>query len=51
MGPWGFVFLAYGIVWAAILIYLVTLKRRVNRVQAELTQLQSLEDGEKDEKR
>ena len=29
MGAWGFVFLAYGIVWGAILIYWLTLKRRL----------------------
>lgn len=51
MGAWGFVFLAYGIVWAAIVLYLVSLKRRAHRVQTELAQLQSLEDRKKDEKR
>ena len=29
MGQWGFVFLAYGIVWGAILLYVVLLKRRI----------------------
>ena len=36
MGPWGFVFLAYGIVWGAILIYLVWLKRRLRCAEEEL---------------
>ena len=33
MGAWGFVFLAYGIVWCAILIYWLTLKRRLRRAE------------------
>ncbi|MET0644742.1 MAG: CcmD family protein [Candidatus Binatia bacterium] len=39
MGAWGFVFLAYGIVWCAILIYWLTLKRRLRRAETELAQL------------
>lgn len=31
MGHWGFVFLAYGIVWCSIVIYLAFLKRRIRR--------------------
>lgn len=34
MGHWGFVFLAYGIVWCSILIYTVLLKRRIQRAAA-----------------
>ncbi len=34
MGHWGFVFLAYGIVWCSILIYTVLLKRRIQRATA-----------------
>ena len=41
MGAWGFVFLAYGIVWGAILIYWVALKRRLRRAQTELAQLRA----------
>ena len=29
MGHWGFVLLAYGIVWCSILLYTVGLKRRI----------------------
>ena len=29
MGHWGFVFFAYGIVWSAIVLYLVILKGRL----------------------
>ena len=43
MGAWGFVFLAYGIVWGAILVYLYSVKRRYQRAEAELNQLRSLE--------
>jgi len=39
MGAWGFVFLAYGIVWCAILIYWLTLKRRLRRAETKLAQL------------
>ncbi|HEX2931664.1 MAG TPA: CcmD family protein [Candidatus Binatia bacterium] len=43
MGAWGFVSLAYGIVWGAILIYLFALKRRYASAAAELSQLRSME--------
>jgi CcmD family protein len=39
MEAWGFVFLAYGIVWGAIVIYWLTLKRRLRRAETELAQL------------
>ena len=42
MEAWGFVFLAYGIVWCAILIYWLTLKRRLRRAETELAQLRAL---------
>ncbi len=38
MGPWGFVFLAYGIVWSALLIYLFSLKRRLRKAERELSE-------------
>jgi len=41
MGQWGFVFLAYGVVWSAILLYLVSLKSRLRRAETEKTLLQS----------
>jgi CcmD family protein len=40
-GGWGYVFLAYGIVWGAILFYLCSLKRRFRRAQAELGEFES----------
>jgi CcmD family protein len=47
MGAWGFVFLAYGIVWGAILIYWLTLKRRVHRAETELAQFLASQESEK----
>ena len=35
MGQWGFVFLAYGIVWCSILLYVVLLKRRIRAAAAQ----------------
>ncbi len=43
MSPWGFVALAYGIVWGSIVVYLFLLKRRYNRAALELDQLGSKE--------
>ncbi len=43
MGPWGFVGLAYGIVWGAIVIYLFSLKRRYQDAQTELERVESRE--------
>jgi CcmD family protein len=36
MGHWGFVWLAYGLVWLGILGYLATLKLRLKKIAAEL---------------
>ena len=41
MDGWGYVFLAYGIVWSVILLYVYSLKRRYRRAEAELEELQS----------
>jgi CcmD family protein len=46
VGAWGFVALAYGIVWAALLIYLFTLKNRLCKAEARLAQLQRLRSKE-----
>jgi CcmD family protein len=50
MGPWYFVFLAYGIVWCAILIYWVTLKRRLLRAETELAELRRSEESQRNVK-
>lgn len=44
MSPWGFVFLAYGIVWSALLLYLFILKHRAHKVEVELSSLRSSKD-------
>ena len=44
MGPWGFVFLAYGIVWGGILVYLVSLKRRLRCAEEDLLELRATEE-------
>ena len=41
MGSWGFVLLAYGIVWCAILLYFLKLKSRMRKAGARLAQLDS----------
>lgn len=46
MSAWGFVFLAYGIVWGAIVIYLISLKRRYHRAESELAHLLAGEDAQ-----
>lgn len=47
MGAWGFVFLAYGIVWGAILLYWLALKRRLRRAETELAQLRASGESQK----
>ena len=44
MGQWGYVFLAYGIVWGVIVVYVVLLKRRYRRAESELSRLRAGED-------
>ena len=43
MSGWGYVFLAYGVVWAVILVYAVSLRRRYLQARAELKDLQANE--------
>jgi len=43
MGAWGFVSLAYGIVWSAIVMHWIYLKRRYRAAEAELSRLRALE--------
>jgi CcmD family protein len=51
MSGWEFVFLAYGIVSMALLLYFALLKKRLRRAKLELDQLRSLEGAEKDAKK
>lgn len=48
MGAWGYVFLAYGIVWGAIVIYYLLLNRRYRRAESELSRLRAGEDVRSD---
>ena len=41
MSGWGFVFLAYSVVWFVLLLYFFLLKRRVRKVEKELALLRS----------
>ena len=43
MGPWGYVSLAYGIVWGVIVVYWFVLKRRYRAAETELNRLRSSE--------
>jgi CcmD family protein len=45
VGSWGFVFLAYGIVWGCIVTYLFALKRRCRCAEEELIRLQATEES------
>jgi CcmD family protein len=45
MGPWGYVFLAYGIVWGAILVYFILLKRRYRKAEEDLARLRAAEES------
>jgi CcmD family protein len=45
MGPWGYVFLAYGIVWGVIVVYFILLKGRYRRAENELSRLRAGEDA------
>jgi len=44
MRAWSFVFLAYGIVWGAIVLYLISLIRRYHKAELELARLMSPEE-------
>jgi CcmD family protein len=45
MGPWGYVILAYAIVWGTILLYTLSLKRRCRAAEKELQRLSGGEDS------
>jgi CcmD family protein len=51
MHAWRYVFLAYGIVWSAIIVYLISLKRRFRRAEMELAELRSAEELQSNEKK
>jgi CcmD family protein len=41
MDGWGYVILAYGIVWTALVVYWLSLKRRLQRAEAKLSHIES----------
>ena len=41
MGAWGFVALAYGLVWGIIAVYWLLLKQRYREAEAELERIKS----------
>lgn len=41
MGGWGYVVLAYGIVWSVLVIYWLSLRKRMYRAEAKLSQIES----------
>jgi CcmD family protein len=45
MGPWGFVALAYGIVWGAIAVYCYLLKQRYRSAEIELARLDATQEN------
>ncbi|HEX9662497.1 MAG TPA: heme exporter protein CcmD [Candidatus Binatia bacterium] len=45
MSMWGYVILAYGIVWGAILLYVVSLKRRYRAAENELQRLSDAKES------
>ncbi len=45
MDMWGYVILAYGIVWSAILFYTVWLKRRYRAAENELNGLSDAKES------
>jgi CcmD family protein len=44
VGSWGYVALAYGIVWSCIITYLFALKRRQRCADEELMELRTTEE-------
>jgi CcmD family protein len=51
MAPWGFVALAYGVVWGTIVIYLIALKRRYAQAAAALSRLETAEARQNDDQK
>lgn len=41
MRAWGFVFLAYGVAWSAILVYRLLLWKKRRKIEAELSLFKS----------
>jgi CcmD family protein len=50
MGHWGFVIMAYGIVWSSIAVYVTILKRRLAKAQRNLDAVRARPGVEEHEK-
>ena len=44
MAMWGYVILAYAVVWSALLLYTVSLKRRYRAAEKELQRLSEMQE-------
>jgi CcmD family protein len=44
MAMWGYVILAYSIVWSVLLLYAVSLKRRYRAAERELQRLSEMQE-------
>ena len=45
MDGWGYVFLAYGVVWTVLGLYWLSLRRRMSRAQARLSDMATRKTG------
>jgi len=50
MGHWGFVLMAYGIVWSSILVYVTILKRRLAKAERNLVAVHNRAGADRNEK-
>jgi len=51
MGHWGFVLMAYGIVWSSILVYVTILKRRLAKAERDLVAVRGGPGADRNEKK
>ncbi len=45
MDGWGYVLLAYGIVWTALVVYWLGLRKRMTRAKAKLSEIAARQAG------
>lgn len=50
MGHWGFVIMAYGIVWSSVAVYVTLLRRRLAKAQRDLDAVRSRHGVDANEK-
>jgi len=51
MGHWGYVIMAYGIVWCSVLVYVTILKRRLAKAEGDLLTIRARPGVDQDEKK